>query len=484
MQKKFVVTLVLLALASCTPQSKSSKPNSTSASTVSSKLSGSGSRGAGAIAGSASKIALGSYASTPVPVFGYWGDAMEGSGKGNYIDQTQNVSNVHHISASFDGETSEEWRTKILQATNNGRNKVILMVEGGIFVWMSAKLAPGRFENMRKLDARLAGLKHHIMGVYLIDEPFWKNSDLAKENKIPEADVYKNVKEAAELVKFYFPSAKVILTEAAPAVLARNIKFPASVDWIGMNCYLYYDECKTVEELDDLYRKTAQNLLPNQKMIFTLDAHWKIKSVGMQKDTQIELIKRNDEIIALSTHYPTAAYFAFLYQSQDLASGAEDMPLIKDYFTQMGTNILNGTFKPNQICIVMDPACEGKDYVHRNTCGKEIGRWANAPEPYCPKAGAPIPATTPAPVPVAAPAPVAAGCKVLEPSCEGKDWVRRDTCGKELGRWLNAPTPYCQTSNCKVLEPKCEVNDWVRRDTCGKELGRWLNAPKDYCPKS
>ncbi|MBC7741571.1 MAG: hypothetical protein H7061_05210, partial [Bdellovibrionaceae bacterium] len=137
------------------------------------------------------------------------------------------------------------------------------------------------------------------------------------------------------------------------------------------------------------------------------------------------------------------------------------------------------------VCTVLEPKCEGKDSVRRDSCGKELGRWVNAPVPYCPREGATVPvAPTPAPAPAPAPAPV---CTVLEPKCEGKDSVRRDSCGKELGRWLNAPVPYCPDSSaapvCTVLEPKCEGRDSVRRDSCGKELGRWVNAPVPYCPK-
>ncbi len=89
-------------------------------------------------------------------------------------------------------------------------------------------------------------------------------------------------------------------------------------------------------------------------------------------------------------------------------------------------------------CVTLEPTCEGKDYVRRDSCGKELGRWTNAPPPYCPQAG-----TNPAPVLTPQPAPPPVQCVTLEPTCEGKDWVRRDSCGKELGRWSNAPPPYC-----------------------------------------
>lgn len=109
------------------------------------------------------------------------------------------------------------------------------------------------------------GLEDSIIGVYLIDGPYWKNSSAKKP--LTNAAVLKNLQEAAGLVKQYFPEVAVMLTEAAPVIGAGNIRFPANVDWIGPNCYLYNDECKTIPELENLYHKLAQNFSSEQKMI-------------------------------------------------------------------------------------------------------------------------------------------------------------------------------------------------------------------------
>jgi hypothetical protein len=98
----------------------------------------------------------------------------------------------------------------------------------------------------------------------------------------------------------------------------------------------------------------------------------------------------------------------------------------------MGLDIKNGTFTPGQTCIVYDPTCEGVDWVRRDSCGKEIERWKNAPKPYCPAGSGAIPAAN-----------TNTTCTVLAPKCEGADSVRRDSCGNEIERWKNAPKPYC-----------------------------------------
>ncbi len=413
-------------------------------------------------------------AASDVKYFGFWGDAMDHTGNGNYINETSGASNVHFVSASLDSGASEDWRNKVIQAQSKN-NKVILMLEGGMFNWASLVLSSSRYSNLQSLKTKLAGLEDSIVGVYLIDEPLWKNS--TSSQRLTEKEVFDNLESAASLVKQYFPGVAVALTEAAPAV-NQGTKFPSSVDWIGVNCYAYYDECKTPEMLDTLYNFVAKNLLPNQKMIFTLEGHWLSRAEGLTSVTQQKLIKRSTEILRFAAKYPAVGFFPFLYQSQNETIGTAEMPLLKDYLFKLGQKVRDGTYNSNNpssgLCVDLEPSCEGKDYVRRNSCGEEIGRWLNAPPPYCPAGGVtPTPPTQPIPQ-----------CQPLEPTCEGKDYVRRDSCGAELGRWVNAPPPYClpPAATCKALEPTCEGKDYVRRDSCGNELGRWTNAPPPYCP--
>ncbi|MBC7741834.1 MAG: hypothetical protein H7061_06540, partial [Bdellovibrionaceae bacterium] len=379
-------------------------------------------------------------------VFGFWGDAMKDVGNGNYINQTSGASNVHYVSASFDGGANDEWREKV-QLAKDHNNKVILMLEGAVFQWASLDISSKAYFNLQSLKNKLAGLEDVILGVYLIDEPYWKNSSANKP--LSYEVVFNNIQTVSALIKQNFPNKVIMLTEAAPVIGAGNIKFPSNVDWIGANCYLYYTECKNATELENLYNQLYKNFLPNQKMLFTLDGHWMNLTEGKTKLQQDKLIRRNQEIMKLSFKYRTAAYFPFIYQSENEMLGTQDMPYLKEYLFKLGKEIMAGTYNPNQPinppageCAVLEPTCEGKDYVRRDSCGKELGRWLNAPVPYCPRGGTTVPvAPTPAPAPV---------CAVLEPTCEGKDYVRRDSCGKELGRWLNAPVPYCPREGATV----------------------------------
>lgn len=113
---------------------------------------------------------------------------------------------------------------------------------------------------------------------------------------------------------------------------------------------------------------------------------------GLTNTTQEALKKRNDHIIKLSLKFKTVAYFPFIYQSQDEMLGTEEMPLLKSHLSKLGKAIKAGTFDaakwnetPTEECRVLEPTCEGKDYVRRDSCGKELGRWLNAPTPYCVK---------------------------------------------------------------------------------------------------
>jgi hypothetical protein len=513
----FTLLFLCLFLSSCKPQSGSGTNKSEKATVSSFAKTLTTSQGQALI-----------YAINPsgssAAYFGYFGDGMYGEGTGDYINSTASSSNVHFISGPFDADSGNEWVRKASEAVAK-KQKIIIMVAYGIFKWQSLELSESRVENIRNLEQKLYPFKKDIIAAYLIDEPVYANQ--TNQKPLPVQDVYKNLAEGATLVKSYFPDAAVFLTEAAPAIKygadsgPGAIAFPAEIDWVGLNCYLFYAECRTTVELDALFAKLYKNLLPNQRMLFTLDSQWPDTVAALQPQTQMNLISRNESIMKFAEKYQPIAYFPFIYQSATGRAGAEDMPIVKKYIDGLAPAVLNGTFKAGVTCIdlgsmcegadsvhrdscnnelgrvknsslcstgtgspststcsVLEPKCEGNDYVRRDSCGNEIDRWKNAPAPYC---------KAPAPTPV--PAPVV--CNVLDPKCEGTDYVRRDSCGKEIDRWKNAPAPYCKAPAptpvpapvvCNVLDPKCEGTDYVRRDSCGKEIDRWKNAPAPYCP--
>ncbi len=402
--------------------------------------------------------------------FGFWGDALNGVGTGDYIQETASAANVHFIGVNSDYGITQAWSDKVSAARSKG-NKSILMLESVLFQWASSNPHPYRASLMNNLKSVLAGQESSIVGIYLIDEPFWKNSLNTKP--LSDDQVYANLADAAKFVKQHFPNAVVITTEAAPVVQSKNIQMPQEIDWIGVNCYAYYAECTTVEQLDGLYTRLKNALKSHQKMIFTLDGHWS-SLTGIDASTgATRLVNRNKDILKLIPKYPTIALFPFIYQSHGPEGiiGTRDLPEPSDKSLIPLKTLLFGLGGRIKGCTSLNPSCEGKDYVRRDSCGNEIERWKNAPAPYCQVQ--PIP--NPTPTQTQAPAP---NCVSQTPRCEGRNYVRRDSCGREIERWKNAPAPYCP---CVNLEPKCEGRDYVRRDTCGKVIERWVNAPAPYC---
>lgn len=413
-----------------------------------------------------------------VRYYGFFSDSNKYVGNGSdYGPATRAMANVHFVNDGFTFENgafvaSPEWYRKVNDAAQVG-NKSILMLQDVMF---SSDVTPRTEagDYLAALRDRLDSVKSNVVGIYLFDEPFWKHGGSIGRSVINERLAF-----AATLARSYFPGASVIVTEGSPVVLdgrvndhptfrfdvaSNPIGFPAEVDWVGVNCYRYYLECSDAPN-PNVWAKLRRE--PNQKMVFTMDGYY--LRAGPSKNFD-QFLQWNEALKQVAAGYPTIAFIPFLYQSTSEMFGIDASDDLKAYFSFVGSSVKNGTFNygpitvgsppppPPPQCTVLAPTCEGRDSVRRDSCGVEIERWVNAPPPYCP-----------------------AQCTVLEPTCEGRDYVRRDSCGAEIERWVNAPAPYC-AAQCTVLEPTCEGVDWVRRDSCGAELGRWVNAPAPYCP--
>lgn len=359
--------------------------------------------------------------------FAFFGDAMNGVGSGNFIQKTKEVSTLHFITASYENE-SIEWRNKVSEAANGG-NKSVLMLESLFFQWASVRPNANQHNQLEQLKQKLTGLEDSIAVIYLIDEPYFKNSLASAPLSIEQ--VHANLEEAALIAKSYFPKAKIAMTEAYPS-FKTNFKIPASIDWIGVNCYLFFGKACSLDKLAEFNLALSKKMLPHQRFIFTLDAYWGNSDAG-KPAVQKSIIARNNEIMKLAQKHNAVAFVPFLYQSHisstETLHGANEMEQVLNYLTSIGKRVKNKTFSYSNVCEVQEAKCEGKDYVRRNSCGNEIERWKNAPSPYCLGPGEVLPAKP--------------GCTVLEPKCEGVDYIRRDSCGNMMERWANAPAPYC-----------------------------------------
>ena len=421
--------------------------------------------------------------------FGYFGDGMKNVGTGNYLSETANRANVHFIKE--EPEDYAAWKVKLEQVKKSNK-QAILMVQHVVYPWQSVipyEDADVRFKKFYKELEAYSGL---IAGYYLYDEPYHNNTMKGAEAK-PLQEVYDGLSYAASSIKAVDSIGKVIVTLAYPEI-ELNPQIPESIDWFGVNCYYVFGDPCSEEKLAIQFAYVKKIKKSHQKLILTLDAYFnEVVSASKQKD----MIKRIQFWFNLTKDADVIAYFPFLYQTSRVGEqliGASDHPVLLNFLDRIFNKIkssggsvshsgnaeyvINLSAEPvidapspspsptpssgEPTCQILEPKCEGKDYVRRDSCGKEVERWKNAPAPYCSQTNNPEPVV----------------CTILEPKCEnGEDYVRRDSCGKEIERWKNAPAPYC----CKVLEPTCEGKDYVRRDSCGKEIERWKNAPAPYC---
>lgn len=392
--------------------------------------------------------------------FGYFGDAMSGVGSGNYLDKTASRSNIHFIRE--EPMDYAAWRHKLNLAKQNN-NQVILMIQHVVYPWADVLPFSDPAERFKIFFNEISDFKDIIVGYYLFDEPYW-NNDLRTNDKRSIEEVYLGLDQSAKAIKSSHPEAKVIVTFAYPE-MELSIKIPNTIDWIGLNCYFAYgDHCSENKIIYQL-SKLKQLMKPHHKLVLTLDAY---NSKLSTQSEQNLMIQRIQFWLKNTQNLPVVAYFPFLYQNQNTENlyGAEAHPIVLSYLDQIFYKIKNSSQlqhknlvksllsqsavalpsknSQNSICINKEPICEGKDYVRRDSCGKVIERWSSAP--LCPSVS----------------------CTVLDPKCEGSDYIRRDSCGKVIEKWAAAPI-------CSSV--KCENTDYVRRNSSGVIIEIWKNAP-------
>ncbi|MBC7741982.1 MAG: hypothetical protein H7061_07290 [Bdellovibrionaceae bacterium] len=347
--------------------------------------------------------------------FGFFADGMEHEGTGNYINETSPVANLHFVNA----DTLEGLTVKIKQAVSKN-SKVIIIAEGYLFDWQTVKLQANYKSNILNLRNHLASnnLLSAVVGFYMIDEPYFKNS--VATNQISEQEVFNNLRSAAIEVTNNFGNTAIVSTEAFPTLdkfmsTGQWLGFPTEYNWLAFNCYLTYGlTCSTEQKYSNYITAFRSKMSGNQRLFLTLDNYTNINPVASM---QAQLIARSQFQHQLALQYNAVALVSFMYQGASDRLGVQNMPELRNYVFNLASSIT----------------------------GKSSGA-----------------ATTPTPT------PAAGGCTDLEPRCEGADSVRRNSCGDVTGRWVMAPI---------CTRTTCEGADFVRRDSDNKVIEVWANAP-------
>ena len=380
--------------------------------------------------------------------FGFWGSAMNGVGNGNYIDQTKDFSNVAFVRA----DAISEWKSKISQAKNVGQLS-ILMIQNLLFPWASSHLYSDAFSRFKSFwDSLEPSLQEAVLGFYIFDEPYWNNS-MNTWDSVSENELHKNLEESIKIIN-QITKGKLTMLTFAHTEVSQQLLIPENADWIGVNCYASFGNVCSEAAVMGYLNILKQKKTSSQKFMLTIDSYW---NTAPSDESQAIILKRIDfwqKWIDKQTDVIAITPFIWQNHIQEQIYGAESMPNVRAKLIEMGKSIVklsNNIIR--ETCILLAPACEGLDYVRRDSCGNEIERLVNASN--C----------------------AVRTCTLLAPACEGLDYVRRDSCGNEIERLVNASN--CVVRTCTLLAPACEGMDYVRRNSCGIEIDRWVNA--SYC---
>jgi hypothetical protein len=88
-----------------------------------------------------------------------------------------------------------------------------------------------------------------VIAFYLIDEPYWSSLDANLNPTCSTATVLNNLTIASQTIKASFPTIPVAIIEAWPMIEESSVTYPASIDWLGFDCYPFeysggsYDSC-------------------------------------------------------------------------------------------------------------------------------------------------------------------------------------------------------------------------------------------------
>ena len=274
--------------------------------------------------------------------FGFFADGMEGVGKGDYIESTGAVANIHFVSV----ESLDRMAEKIKLAIRL-KSKVILMLEGYFFDWQTVRLRQDYKVYVATLKKYLSdhNLTDSILGIYIIVEPYWKNENSSQ--KLTQQQVYDNLKTAATEVQNNFKSKLIISTEGYPILdqfvsTGQWLGFPSEYNWIAVNCYLAFGEpCNTDDKYEN-YIKILHSKLSgsHQHLIFTLDNYIDSRT-SMTPVIQNALTNRVKFQHNLAIKYGAKALVSFLFQSSasDHLTGLIDIPGLQATVFDLATSV-------------------------------------------------------------------------------------------------------------------------------------------------
>ena len=319
---------------------------------------------------------------------GFWGGALIGNAAGNYIAKTAPSANT----AMFGPESAGSFKSRTDEATGAGM-KSILMLQWDLFA--GVRLRSDYKQRFDLLWANLKGSEKQVVGFYLIDEPFHRNT--LATSKIDEAQLKLDLETAIAYIKEKAPGRPVMYLEAHPVFAEKEIAsvVPANIDYIGFNCYLAQKIC-TESYLTSIMKKLERALSSEQKLIFSVDGFWKTKP------TDAEQIAIKNRFILWETILgeqfragKVGAVFPFIFQSVPSdpkgVFGIVESPIVLTEVTRYLQSIIKGSPVVEQVEVqdqnlaeselVTASATYGQTKASNLTDTDHLTRWVGGPAP-------------------------------------------------------------------------------------------------------
>ena len=326
-------------------------------------------------------------------LIGYWGSAMTGSPKPDYIEEVSQWSNV-----AFVADLTAEGTKRLIEKAASKNMKSILSMQHIFFPLMSCAMHPDYNQRFVAFWNGLGDAKKYVVGFYIFDEPYHSNRR-DRWIKVDDFVLKKSLETISFLLKSYAPGSVTMLTFTAAEVDYPNYAqlIPPNLDYFGVNCYTKFGSSCSAENIVRLLLKMKSLKYPHQKFIYTMDVYWTSKPTE-KLDYQLAMRNRFWRNIIAAIMDDLGGILPFIYQ--DIPSsevyGAESLPMARG---EVGVYMeaLQGRLE-----------CEKNDLIRWDAEHKHIiARWTSAP--------------------------------MCLPVCEGKNLIRRNAVGVVTEIQYNSP---------------------------------------------
>jgi hypothetical protein len=269
-----------------------------------------------------------------VSLFGYFADAFDGVGTGDYIAAVSDHSNIAWVSGDV--------QQKMTEAAERGMKSILSMrwqLFDDAFNLRSDYLSSWNTQIVGPVKA--AGIQN-IAAFYPLDEPYWNAATAAKTGNGPTpAQMKANLETVNALIRSTFPGVPIAVIFAYPSVNAA-LTIPQGYDWIGVDCYGPFNSCgddvNGRKSIPEYFQILGSKVTQGQRLLAVpsafLDSSNTSNSaqiaLGSQIDAYMEMVSNNSLFVGV---------MPFLWQDSGTLTGTANLPILKAKYFEIGQSI-------------------------------------------------------------------------------------------------------------------------------------------------